>query len=456
MDEGGESIATHHLNRRRLLKGGIATLVGSRFASLAVAAPPAAPLTSPLSRAAFDAYIYTLPLIESARARAGWIRAGGEVGRLLHMRAPTTPATQRITTPNNDTLNSRAWIDLADGPVRLTWPATGDRYISIALLDMYSNNFAVLGSRTTGPEGDSITIVGPDMTAPAGAVRSPTRWMWILIRLLTIGGADVARANEIQDRYALEAPSGSETLPAFAERSAAWDAYFSSAGVLMAQNPGPATDEALRRRIAPLALDRFDPARFDARQKDEIASGMDAARKLLDRGSITGPKVDGWAYPRSTLGNFGQDYLYRAQIAQTGFAALPPEEAIYVAATGPRGDMKMDSSAAWRLRLRRDQLPPTSGFWSLCMYEATPEGEFRFFDNPIHRYSIGDRTEGLRRESDGSVSILMQRDAPSSLAPVNWLPTPSKAPFGLVFRNYLPGQPVLDGGWRLPPLEPVT
>lgn len=454
--EGGQSIAPCHLNRRRVLKGGLATLVGSRFAGLAVAASPAALLTSSLSRAAFDAYIYTLPLIESARARAGWIRAGGEVGRFLHMRAPTTPATQRITTPNNDTLNSRAWIDLANGPVRLTWPATGSRYISIALLDMYSNNFAILGSRTTGPDGDSITIVGPDVAAPIGAVRSPTRWMWILIRLLTTGGADVPRANELQDRYILEAASGRESLPTFAERSAEWDAYFASAGVLTEQNPGPATDEALRRRIAPLALDRFDPARFDVGQKGEIESGIDAARKLLARRSISGPTVDGWAYPRSNLGNFGQDYLYRAQIALTGFAALPPDEAIYVAATGLRGDMTMDSSVAWRLRLTRDQLPPTNGFWSLCMYRATPDGEFHFFDNPINRYSVGDRTDGLKREPDGSIVIQMQRNPPSSSTSVNWLPTPSDAPFGLVFRIYVPGQQVLDGEWRLPPLEPLT
>jgi hypothetical protein len=54
------------------------------------------------------------------------------------------------------------------------------------------------------------------------------------------------------------------------------------------------------------------------------------------------------------------------------------------------------------------------------------------------------------------VVIVMQRDAPSSFAPVNWLPTPGDAPFGLVFRIYLPGQQVLDGGWRVPPLELQT
>ena len=46
-----------------------------------------------------------------------------------------------------------AWIDLTQGPVTLTVPATGDRYWSAALMDMYSNNNAVIGLRTTGGGG---------------------------------------------------------------------------------------------------------------------------------------------------------------------------------------------------------------------------------------------------------------------------------------------------------------
>ena len=42
-----------------------------------------------------------------------------------------------ITTPNNDTLYSQAWIDLSSGPVRITVPPTGGRYFSLALMDMF-------------------------------------------------------------------------------------------------------------------------------------------------------------------------------------------------------------------------------------------------------------------------------------------------------------------------------
>lgn len=438
------------MDRREMLIGGAAA---AAWPSVAPLAPPATANGSALRQAAHDGYIYTLPLIESATARAGLMaREHGRPGVLYHMRAPTTPATQRITTPNNDTLNSRAWFDLAQGAVRLGWPGTGDRYLSIALMDMWSNNFAVLGSRTSGPDGGEVMIVGPDAAAAPGAVRSPTRWIWMLSRILTTGGGDLAAVHALQDRFRVAAPTWRGAFGSYADRDADWNAYFSSAARLMRENPGPATDLAMLRRIAPLGLDRFDPARFDAGQRRDIAAGLADARTLLRRQTAKGPTVDGWMYPRATMGDFGQDYLYRAQTALNGFAALPNAEAIYLFGTGPKGDLTYDSAVPWRLRVPGDALPPSDAFWSLVMYRATPDGQFFLFDNPIDRYSVGDRTPGLRRARDGSVVIALQRDPPPAGDAVNWLPTPRDASFGTVFRVYRPGQAVLDRSWTLPPL----
>jgi hypothetical protein len=441
------------MNRREVLAGiGASTLVPARaWAGQAQEVWE----RSPLARAAYNAHLYTLPLIESATARAGWARAGGQIGKFLHMRAPTTPATQRITTPNNDTLNSRAWLDLGQGPVRLRWPATGSRYISVAMMDMYSNNFAVLGSRTTGPDGGAFTIVGPNDAAPPGAIRSPTRWMWILVRLLVDGESDLAKAHAIQDAIGLEAPAPGDALPTYAGRAAPWPDYFESAARLMRENPGPATDTAMVRLFAPLDFGRFDAKRFTAAEGQEIAAGLESAKAELSTHPTSGTATAGWIYPRADLGDFGQDYFYRAQIAINGFAALPVAEAVYLFAAGPRGDLKLDSGVSWRLRLAREQLPPNDAFWSLTMYRATPEGQLFLFDNPIQRYSIGDRTPGLRHGNGGEIEIVMQRDAPTRADTANWLPTPHDAPFGLVFRVYRPRPAVLDGLWRLPAIEQV-
>ncbi len=61
-------------------------------------------------------------------------------------------------------------MDLSAGPVRLTVPAFGTRYYSVAFLDAYTNAFAYVGTRTTGGEGGAILIAGPDWRGDAGGL----------------------------------------------------------------------------------------------------------------------------------------------------------------------------------------------------------------------------------------------------------------------------------------------
>ena len=82
------------------------------------------------------------------------------------------------------------------------------------------------------------------------------------------------------------------------------------------------------------------------------------------------------------------------------------------------------------------------------MYD-TPE--FFLVANPIGRYSIGDRTPGLRTE-DGSLTIFMQKDEPESPDErTNWLPTP-RGDFRPILRMYEPQESVFDGSYELPPI----
>jgi hypothetical protein len=74
-------------------------------------------------------------------------------------------------------------------------------------------------------------------------------------------------------------------------------------------------------------------------------------------------------------------------------------------------------------------------------------------DNPIDRYSIGDRTPGLRYGDDGSLTIALQATEPTDpILRANWLPTPTDAPFTVIYRMYGPGQAARRGEWPLPPI----
>jgi hypothetical protein len=84
------------------------------------------------------------------------------------------------------------------------------------------------------------------------------------------------------------------------------------------------------------------------------------------------------------------------------------------------------------------------------MYDAH---EFYLVDNPLHRYSIGDRTPGLKYEADGSVTIYMQKDNPGPEKESNWLPTPQTGNFRPIMRMYQPQEPILDGTYLLPAIK---
>lgn len=394
--------------------------------------------------AARDAYLYALPLIEMATTRARMLKApGAAINRLGHARTLADHTSRRVTTPNNDTLYSYAFLDLTKGPASLTIPPMGQRYYSAAVMDMFTNNNVVLGTRTIGGEGGTFTLVGPGQASIGpNPVRIATPHAWLLLRVLTDGGEDLAVAHKAQDGFVLRGPAATPG-PAYAPRDAAPDAYFASARALLASNPPPPSDLRILRRTADfLGAGPFDPG--------VAAEGVDEARMITQFAKGRQTFLNGWAYPRPNLGDFGQDYLYRAIIALQGLGALPVAEAMYMKAAGDDGAGLFTGDGLYRLSLPARL--PLDGFWSLSMYEATSDGQFFFTDNPLGRYTIGDRTRGLKRNADGSLDLWIGRTDPGGERLTNWLPAPKAGPFAMYLRAYLPRAELLDGRFRLPPV----
>lgn len=408
---------------------------------------------STLRTAAREAWLYALPLIEVANTRARGQALGHQMGVFAHVRSLANHRHRAVTTPNNDTLYSTAQVDLSGGPVTITLPTTGDRYFSLALMDAYSNNFAVLGTRTVGGEGSVVRLVGPTEAADGpDVVRAPTNHVWALARILVDGPHDLEAARAVQAGLSMQGPETAAPGP-YAQREAPWPDYFASAAALMAANPPPVTDRAMLHIMAPLRLhDGFDAARFTAEEAAEIEAGVAEARQLARHGGLGGTDFEGgWSYPSARLGEFGQDYRLRATVALSGLAALPPAEAMYMRAEGEGPNHLYDGTKAWRLRFAAEAPLPVDSFWSLSLYEATPDGQFFFTDNRLNRYAIGDRSPGLKSNPDGSLDIWIGCESPGSELESNWLPAPA-GPFALFMRAYLPKPELLEGRYRLPPV----
>ena len=112
---------------------------------------------------------------------------------------------------------------------------------------------------------------------------------------------------------------------------------------------------------------------------------------------------NGWSFPLYGLGDFAQDYTYRAAVAIGGLGALPRLEAIYLRAAGADG-RGFDSSKSWELTFAGDQLPPVDSFWSLSMYRQTADGQL-FFTDKIGAGCF--RFFGLRALGEHNDSLLL-------------------------------------------------
>jgi len=74
--------------------------------------------------------------------------------------------------------------------------------------------------------------------------------------------------------------------------------------------------------------------------------------------------------------------------------------------------------------------------------------DYNLVENPINRYSLGDRSP-LKRDADGGITIHVQHESPGPDRESNWLPAPAGT-FYMNLRNYTPEQSLLDRQWTPP------
>ncbi len=411
-------------------------------------------------RAAFQ-YVY--PMFEIARTaqdRTGAIN--GNPGRLnmIANRAQLLDHTSRqVTGPNNDTIYTSAFLDLAGGPIELHAPTDHERYFSIAFMNVLTDNFAYIGTRATGGDGGTYWIVGPEWTGevPAGTnlIQSDSNDVWMLARILVDGPEDLADAQALQNQISLVIPEGRPAARPFVnDASGEPDAAKLLAVVneMLARSPGRKGQLARAAQFADVGVgpNQQPSAELLARWDAFMPTGFEELREAFVYRDLI---IDGWAYQEPGVGDFGENDALRAGVALGGLAALGEEEAMYFHANfDPEGE-RLSGLDNYRWRVPAGGVP-ADAFWSLTMYETYPDGRFFLVENPINRYSIGDRTPGLVVEPDGSFEILIQRERPEGAMAANWLPSPAGG-MRLALRAYLPKQQLIDRNWKVPPLERV-
>lgn len=467
---------------RRIIGAGLFAALVSQC-SLRAADTPPAPLSAEQLREELaytlgvQAYLYGYPVVEMYRARYNHAyrpdnKERTPLNRFRHNQRLLDHTFTAVVSPNNDTLYSSAWLDLAAEPLILGVPDTKGRYYSFQFMDFYTNTFAFVGKRVTGTREGAFAVVGPRWkgTLPEGLRRldSPTSAVWLLGRTLVDGPEDLPAVQALQDRYTLTPLSSwgkkegrptpgrdgvgapGQTPPPDPTRPLH---FFVILNASLRENPPPAREAALMSLFARVGVgpdQAFQPDKLDPATSRGLQRAMEIGQQLTrPRPGGSGSVVNGWSFPPKGVGNCGEDYLLRAVIARTLLAALPPEEAVYPTALVDGTGQALNGKHNYVLRLEKGQTPPVDGFWSITLYRLP---ERLFAANPLNRYAIGDRTRGLKYGADGALELFIQHDSPGKDREPNWLPAP-QGDFCLTLRGFLPRKELQEGTWKVPPVK---
>ncbi|MCM3766179.1 DUF1254 domain-containing protein [Neobacillus niacini] len=390
---------------------------------------------------ALRAYIWGYPLISSAVMRLNLtqqvqsmavcdVNAGAPLNHVGHGRSLFNPNSKGIG-PNNDTLYSLAWLDLSQEPMVLETPKFGNRYYTFQLALADTSTSMSAGQRTNGGQLPPLFIYGPAYhgTVPTGMLGVPsyTRYCLIAGRFLVNGPEDLEAVHKLQDQIRLRSWSdylsgtiGEREVPkqrplSDPERPVHPNFEFLEmlGNVLRDWVITNDDERKLIESFQSIGLTQergFDPDSLSQETKAEMIRGLADGKKTVEEKSLNlGTNVNGWtinyAGPR-----FGKDYLLRAAVCKDQRHVTLPEEALYPLARVDASGIPLDGSQQYRIRMAVNELPPVDAFWSITLYNDSGA----MVENPINRYSIGDRTPGLIVESDGCVDIRLQHQPPKS------------------------------------------
>ena len=427
-----------------------------------------------------EAYIYGFPLVDSYRIQYSYFQDKNDPeykapwNEIFNNARVYTPKDTAIQSPNSDTPYSYVGADLRAEPLVITVPAIEEkRFYQVQFIDMYTFNFAYVGTRTTGNDAGSFLLAGPKWNGekPQGikeVIRSETEFVFVLFRTQLFEASDMKHVKNVQAGYNVQtlseflgepAPAAAPSIvfprPPNAEQERTSLEFFNILHFILQFCPTHPSETKLRSNFAKLGIGSAPTFNADASPteirralQDGIAGAWkayEAAEKEKHSGELSNNDILG---TREYLKN---NYLYRMVAAADGIYGNSKEEAIYPSYYTDAEGKKLDASTGrYQLRFAPLRLPPVNAFWSLTMYEAPSR---LLVANRLNRYLINSpMLSALKRDIDGGLTIYIQHESPGKDKEANWLPAP-RGTFVAALRLYWPKPEALSGAWEKPPMQ---
>ena len=434
-----------------------------------------------------EAYVYGFPVVmnyktmynytlnEQSPEYKGPINQKSCVARLF------TPEDKAIVTPNSDTPYCMFWMDLRDEPQVISMPEMEpERFYHFQLIDLYTHNFAYLGTLTTGNKAGSYLIASQGWKGkkPEGIneiIYCETDLFFVAVRTQLMGDDDLENVKAIQDAYKVQSLNSflgenpivtdrNENVMEWHDGDELTTAMFPYLNYMLNLTTPVKTELELRNRMARLGIgtkEGFDINSFDEEIQKAIEEGIaEGLQEMNDfntantQDPLASAKIFGTRafLTKSAKENYKLDnfYVLRAVAAERGLYGNSGEEAIYPTyLMDESGDPFNAASNKYTLTFQKDELPPVKSFWSFSMYDGKTQ---LFIDNSLNRYLLNSSSlDDFVYGEDGSLTLYIQKDSPGKDLENNWLPAPD-GPFYCVMRLYGPEEAALSGEWINPPL----
>jgi hypothetical protein len=455
---------------------------------LALTSAPAADITPAETKAiAEEGFIYGLPIVMNygimyeyaVDKKSSQFKA--PFNQLNSMHRVATPEDTAIVTPNSDTPYSLGFMDLRAEPVVISVPAIEkSRYYSVQLCDGNTFNYGYIGTRATGPEAGDYMVAGPNWKGetPPGIKKvfnSTTEFSMVIFRTQLFNPKDMPNVIKIQKGYKTQPLSAFLKQPAPTaapaikfpkiDKELAKTGFFDYLAFQLQFAPAGPEEKAIRGKLAGLGVEAGKPFDFKAlspEQKAAVVEGMKAGEaKVTQAVSNAGKDINGWRVtdPDGDRAFFNGDWLKRSVAAQAGIYGNDSAEATYPITRVDVDSEPLDGSKhSYTLTFPAGQTPPVNAFWSVTMYDGKSQ---LLVKNPIHRYLINSpMLPNMKKNSDGSLTLYIQKDSPGKDKESNWLPAPNDLIY-LVMRLYWPKTeppsilPPGEGTWKPPGIVKV-
>jgi hypothetical protein len=434
-----------------------------------------------------EAYIYGFPLVVNYKTLYAYTldKTSPEYKSEFNVKSCEarvyTPEDKAIVTPNSDTPYCMFWSDISKEPVVFSVPEMeAERYYSFQLIDLFSHNFAYIGTLSTGNKAGKYLIAPTSWEGdkPEGiidVIRCESDLFFTIVRTQLMDENDLNKVEAIQDEYQIQLLSdylGKESTivenkkdwPAWNEGDQFTEASFKYVDVVLNLTEMIESETALREQFAKLGIGTSEPFNFesfDAAIQEAIKAGvkegfaeMEAFIKEHGTHPLSSTRIFGSRafLNKSANENYNLQTMFmpRAAAADRGLYGNSAAEALYPTYLVDADGKPLNAAANnYTITFGKNELPPVKSFWSFTMYDGKTQ---LLIDNPLNRYLLNSpMMDDFVMNEDGSLTLYMQKESPGKELEANWLPAPD-GPFYAVMRLYGPKEEALSGEWLNPPM----